>query len=126
MKSKTQKLVICLVSSWLVVFGVLPLLLLVGASFLVQDPLDFFKLGFSLDAYRRLADSAYLEVVLRSVKLAAVTTALCLAAGYPFAWFTVRLSRSSRIMVLILLMIPFWTNSLVRTYAIRLVLGTQG
>jgi spermidine/putrescine transport system permease protein len=126
MKSKTQKLVICLVSTWLVVFGVLPLLLLVGASFLVQDPLDFFRLGFSLDAYRRLADPAYLEVVLRSVKLAAVTTALCLAAGYPFAWITARLSRNSRIVVLILLMIPFWTNSLVRTYAIRLVLGTQG
>lgn len=126
MKSKTQKLVIGLVSSWLILFGVLPLLLLVGASFLAQDPLDFFRLEFSLDAYRQLVDPAYLEVMLRSVKLAAITTTLCLAAGYPFAWMTARLSRSSRIAVLILLMIPFWTNSLVRTYAIRLVLGTQG
>lgn len=126
MKSKTQKLVIGLVSSWLILFGVLPLLLLVGASFLAQDPLDFFRLEFSLDAYRQLVDPAYLEVMLRSVKLAAITTILCLAVGYPFAWMTARLSRSSRIAVLILLMIPFWTNSLVRTYAIRLVLGTQG
>ena len=126
MQSRTQKLVIGLVSSWLVIFGVLPILLLVGASFLVQDPVDFFRLGFSFDSYRQLVDPVYLEVMLRSVKLALLTTILCLAAGYPFAWITARLHRNYRAIVLILLMIPFWTNSLVRTYAIRMVLGTQG
>jgi spermidine/putrescine transport system permease protein len=119
-------MVIGLVSSWLILFGVLPILLLVAASFLEQDPADFLRLTFTLDAYRQLADPAYLEVMFRSMRLAAVTTILCLAAGYPFAWITARLHRNGRIAVLILLMIPFWTNSLVRTYAIRLVLGTQG
>jgi spermidine/putrescine transport system permease protein len=126
MKSRTRQLVIGLVSSWLILFGVLPILLLVGTSFLAQDPIEFMRYDISLDAYRQLADPAYLEVILRSVKLAAFTTFFCLVIGYPFAWLTARLSKKSRTVVLILLMIPFWTNSLVRTYAIRMVLGTQG
>ncbi len=126
MKSRTRQIVIGLVSSWVILFGVLPILLLVGTSFLAQDPIDFFRLGFSVESYRQLADPVYLEVMLRSVKLAAMTTFFCLAIGYPFAWFTARLHKNTRTVVLILLMIPFWTNSLVRTYAIRMVLGTQG
>ncbi len=126
MKSRTRQLVIGLVSTWLTLFGVLPILLLVTTSFLGQDPIEFFRLGFSFDSYRQLADTVYLDVMLRSVKLAALTTFFCLAIGYPFAWLTVRLHKNSRTVVLILLMIPFWTNSLVRTYAIRMVLGTQG
>ena len=115
-----------MIGSWLVPFGVLPLLLLVVSSFLGQDPEAFFVLRLSLDAYRQLIDPGYLEVLLRSVRLALITTACCLVIGYPFAWLTARLDRRSRLLVLILLMIPFWTNSLVRTYAIRMVLGTQG
>jgi spermidine/putrescine transport system permease protein len=126
MKSKTRQIVIGLVSSWLILFGVLPILLLVGTSFLAQDPIEFFRPGLSFDAYRQLADPVYLEVMLRSVKLAALTTLFCLVVGYPFAWCTARLQKSSRTAILVLLMIPFWTNSLVRTYAIRMVLGTQG
>lgn len=95
MKSKTRQLVIGLVSSWLILFGVLPLLLLVATSFLTQDPIEFFRLGFSLDAYRQLLDPAYLEVILRSVKLAACTTFFCLAIGYPFAWLTARQPKNS-------------------------------
>lgn len=126
MRNKTQKTVIGLVTTWLALFGVLPILLLIGTSFLQQDPEHFFRLAFSLDSYRQLADPAYLAVMLRSLKLAVVTTLLCLAAGYPFAWYTARLGKKYRTLVLVLLMIPFWTNSLVRTYAIRMLLGTQG
>jgi len=126
MKSRTRTLIITLIGSWLVVFGVLPILLLLVASFLGQDPEAFFELSLSLEAYRQLVDPGYLRVLLRSVWLAVLTTVFCLLIGYPFAWLTVRLNRRSRMLVLILLMIPFWTNSLVRTYAIRMVLGTQG
>jgi spermidine/putrescine transport system permease protein len=118
--------VIGLVSSWLVLFGVVPLLLLVATSFLAQDPVEFFRVAPSLESYRQLLDPNYLAVTWRSVGFALTTTVLCLLLGYPFAWYTARLSRSSRVLVLVLLMIPFWTNSLVRTYAIRMVLGTQG
>ncbi|MEE4136188.1 MAG: spermidine/putrescine ABC transporter permease PotB [Desulforhopalus sp.] len=125
-RGSTQLLVIGLVSSWLVLFGVVPLLLLVATSFLAQDPVEFFRVAPSLESYRQLLDPNYLAVTWRSVGFALTTTVLCLLLGYPFAWYTARLSRSSRVLVLVLLMIPFWTNSLVRTYAIRMVLGTQG
>lgn len=126
MKSRTQRLVISLVASWLVLFGVLPILLLMIASFLTQDQQDFLRLPLSLAAYHQLLEPAYLQVLLRSLKLALITVALCLIVGYPFAWCTARLPRRWKTVILVLLMIPFWTNSLVRTYAIRTLLGSQG
>ena len=124
---RTETAVIGLISGWLLLFGVVPILLLVTSSFLTQDAAGFFRLSFSLASYRQLfLDPGYLEVMLRSTKLAALTTLCCLLAGYPFAWFTARLKKHQRVVILILLMIPFWTNSLVRTYAIRMVLGTKG
>lgn len=126
MKSRTQRLIIALVASWLVLFGVLPILLLLAASLLTQDHHDFLRWPPSLAAYRQLLDPAYLQVLLRSLKLALITVALCLAVGYPFAWCTARLPRRAKTVILILLMIPFWTNSLVRTYAIRTLIGNQG
>jgi len=126
MKNKTQRAIIALVGSWLVLFGMLPLLLLLAASFLTQDQQHFFRPTLTLASYRQLLDPVYLEVMLHSGQLAVITTFLCLLVGYPFAWFTSRLKVRYRTMVLVLLMIPFWTNSLVRTYAIRMLLGTQG
>ena len=126
MKNNTERAIIALVGSWLVLFGVLPILLLLAASFLTQDQQHFFRPALTLASYRQLLDPVYLEVMLHSGQLAVITTFLCLIVGYPFAWFTTRLKVRYRTMVLILLMIPFWTNSLVRTYAIRMLLGTQG
>lgn len=123
---RTETAVIGLVSGWLLVFGVVPILMLLTVSFLAQDSAGFFRFAFSLASYSQLLDPGYIDVVLRSLKLAAATTVCCLVAGYPFAWFTVRLNTTHRLAVLILLMIPFWTNSLIRTYAIRMVLGTNG
>lgn len=125
-ESKTKLFIIILVSGWLVLLGVVPLLLLIFTSFLAHDPITLVRFHFSLDAYRQLADPVYIQVIWRSLKLALVTTFFCLVLGYPFAWYTARLSARWRTAVLVLLMIPFWTNSLVRTYAIRMVLGTQG
>jgi spermidine/putrescine transport system permease protein len=125
MRTKTS--VIGLICGWLLLFGIVPILMLLTSSFLSQDATGFYRFPFSLTSYRQLfLDPGYLEVMLRSVKLAVLTTLCCLAAGYPFSWFTVRIPKRQRLVILILLMIPFWTNSLVRTYAIRTVLGTHG
>lgn len=125
-ESKTKFFIIALVSGWLVLLGVVPLLLLIGTSFLAHDPMQLVRWEFSTDAYVQLADPVYIKVIWRSLQLALITTFLCLVFGYPFAWYTARLSPGWRTTALVLLMIPFWTNSLVRTYAIRMVLGTQG
>lgn len=125
--SKTRFSIIVLISGWFILFGVIPLLLLVITSFLTMDPADLVRFSFSLKAYSQLLiDPSYMIIFIRSVKLALATTLLCLALGYPFAWYTARMTPKWRTSVLVLLMIPFWTNSLVRTYAMRMVLGTQG
>jgi len=125
--SKTRFSIIVLISGWFILFGVIPLVLLVITSFLTMDPANLVRFSFSLKAYSQLLiDPSYIIVFIRSVKLALATTLLCLGLGYPFAWYTARMPPKWRTSVLVLLMIPFWTNSLVRTYAMRMVLGTQG
>ena len=127
MPDKTRACIILLISGWFFLFGVIPLVLLVATSFLTMDPTDLVKFSFTLKAYFQLfVEPGYIVIFIRSVKLALATTLLCLSLGYPFAWFTARMTPKWRTSTLILLMIPFWTNSLVRTYAMRMVLGTQG
>ncbi len=126
MRSKTRNAIITLISLWVIVFGGVPLLLLLITSFLKQHPDDFLSLSFSLKSYYQLVDPVYGEVLLRSVRQAGLTTLLCLIVGYPFAWITCRLQSRYRLAVLILMMIPFLTNSLIRTYAVRILLGTNG
>jgi spermidine/putrescine transport system permease protein len=124
---KTRACIILLISGWFILFGVIPLVLLVATSFLTMDPADIVELSFTLKAYSQLfIEPGYIIIFIRSVKLALATTLLCLGLGYPFAWFTARMTPKWRTSTLILLMIPFWTNSLVRTYAIRMVLGAHG
>nr|WP_320192119.1 ABC transporter permease subunit [uncultured Desulfobacter sp.] len=124
---KTRACIILLISGWFILFGVIPLLLLVFTSFLTMDPADLVKFSFTLKAYSQLfIEPGYIIIFARSVKLALTTTLLCLGLGYPFAWYTARMPIKWRTSALILLMIPFWTNSLVRTYAMRMVLGAQG
>jgi spermidine/putrescine transport system permease protein len=124
---KTRACIILLISGWFILFGVIPLVLLVATSFLTMDPADLVEFSFTLKAYSQLfIEPGYIIIFIRSVKLALATTLLCLGLGYPFAWFTARMTPKWRTSTLILLMIPFWTNSLVRTYAIRMVLGAHG
>lgn len=126
MKSRVRTTNITIISFWLILFGGVPLLLLLVTSFLEQHPEQFFQLGFSAKAYLQLFNPTYLEIFIRSLRLAATCMFACLVIGYPFAWLTCRLPSRQRMVVLILLMIPFWTNSLIRTYAIRMLLGTKG
>lgn len=104
----------------------LPNLLVIGASFMTRDPSDFLSLPLTLDNYRRLMDPLYLQVFLHSLYMAAVTTVLCLLIGYPFAWALARVDKRWQTLLMFLLIVPFWTNSLVRTYAVKLLLASNG
>lgn len=126
MKGRVPGFTIGLISGWLALFGTVPIVLLLLASFLAQHPERFFDYSPSLSSYLQLLDPAYLAVLVRSLYLAGITTVICLALGYPFSWLSCRLPRRFRLAVLVLLMIPFWTNSLIRTYALRTFLGSQG
>ncbi len=82
--------------------------------------------GFSLENYRRVFDPVYLGVFARSVGYAALTTAICIVLGYPVAWTIARAGERWRTRLLLLVMIPFWTSFLIRTYAWITILKSEG
>ncbi|MDY6815795.1 MAG: spermidine/putrescine ABC transporter permease PotB [Pseudomonadota bacterium] len=118
--------VLVLVWGWLLFLVLAPNLLVVGASVMTRDPDTFISLPLNLDAYRQLFDPLYLEVFLHSLYMAAMTTLVCLLIGYPFAWALSKPGKQRQLLLIFFLIIPFWTNSLVRTYALKLILATNG
>lgn len=119
---------------WLVAFVVVPTGILLVYSFCQRDELGQIIYTFSWENYRRIfIDSdtgkfgtTYLTVFVRSVAYAGLTTVICLIMGYPVAWFIGRAPESRRNFLLMLVMIPFWTSFLVRTYAWITILSTEG
>ncbi|GAB4267920.1 spermidine/putrescine ABC transporter permease PotB [Deferrisoma sp.] len=117
---------IALAWGWLGAFVFLPTLLVVGLGFLERDEAALVRFSGSLAAYARLLDPLYLGVLLRSAGLALEATLWCLALAYPFAYLVARMPPRTRRLALVLVVVPYWTNSLVRAYAIRSALATQG
>ncbi|WP_417512638.1 spermidine/putrescine ABC transporter permease PotB [Marinobacter sp.] len=118
--------VLVLVWGWLLFLVLAPNMLVVGASVMTRAPSTFISLPLNLDAYRQLFNPLYLEVFLHSLYMAAMTTLICLLIGYPFAWALSRVEKRRQMLLIFLLIVPFWTNSLVRTYALKLILATNG
>lgn len=124
--SKFQNVVIATIVGWLVLFVFLPNLMIIVTSFLTRDDANFVQMVFSLDNYARLLDPLYAEVLLHSLNMALIATLACLILGYPFAWFLARLPHNVRPLLLFLLIVPFWTNSLIRIYGLKIFLSTKG
>lgn len=124
--SKFQNVVIVTIVGWLVLFVFLPNLMIIGTSFLTRDDASFVKMVFTLDNYTRLLDPLYFEVLLHSLNMALIATLACLVLGYPFAWFLAKLPHKVRPLLLFLLIVPFWTNSLIRIYGLKIFLSTKG
>ncbi|MGH9054057.1 MAG: ABC transporter permease [Acidimicrobiia bacterium] len=113
--------------SYLVVFFALPLLLVVVFSFASRGPFGRTILtDWSLRSYGRLLDPLVFQIFWRSGWLAALATIICLLIGYPFAYYIATRTPRVRNVLLVLVMVPFWTNFLVRTYAWRVILGSGG
>ena len=123
---KFKHIVISLAVGWLLVFVFLPNLMIIGTSFLTRDDAHFVSLVFTLDNYARLADPLYAQVLIHSLNMALIATLTCLLLGYPFAWFLASLPARIRPLLLFLLIVPFWTNSLIRVYGLKLFLSTKG
>ncbi len=82
--------------------------------------------AFSADGLRYLLSPETLRLLLRSLRIAAISTALCLAIGYPVAYFIAGCAPRTRNLLLFLVVLPFWTNLLVRTYALMFLLRPAG
>lgn len=115
-----------LLPAWLVLFTLVPTLMVVAVSFLTRDEAGFIAAIPTLENYQRLLDPLYLKVFLKSALTAGLATLICLLIAYPFAWLLSRLGSTRRSILLTLVIVPFWTNSLVRVYAVRGLLAAKG
>lgn len=111
---------------WLGLFTLLPTAMVAVVSFLRRDEAGLIAPVATPDNYLRLLDPLYLKVLGHSLGMAGIATGLCLAVAYPFAYLLSRMRPGWRPVLLTLVIIPFWTNSLVRTYAVRSLLAAQG
>lgn len=125
-KFSLQNAIITLIVSWLVLFVLIPNVMIIGTSFLTRDEANLIEMTFTLDNYARLIDPLYAKVLLHSFYMAIVATLICLVIGYPFAYIVAKMPAKWRPFMLFLVIVPFWTNSLIRTYGLKIVLGTQG
>lgn len=119
------------------VFMIAPLGIAIVYSFMTANPYGGVTMPLTFDAYiqflfqRDFDDSlvfswSYIVIILRSVYLAVATTALCLILGFPVAWYIVCQSAEKRRVLLFLVTLPFWINTLIRTYCWVLILRDEG
>ncbi|EGV1831890.1 spermidine/putrescine ABC transporter permease PotB [Vibrio parahaemolyticus] len=125
-KINLQNAIITLIVGWLTLFVLVPNLMIIGTSFLTRDEANLIELTFTFDNYLRLLDPLYAKVLMHSFYMAIIATLLCLIIGYPFAYIVAKMPEKWRPFMLFLVIVPFWTNSLIRTYGLKIVLGTQG
>jgi spermidine/putrescine transport system permease protein len=111
---------------WAAAFVVAPAAIMLAYSFGRRGTLGGVVAEFTLDNYAAAFSGTYLQILLRSAAYAALTTLICLVAGYPVAWRIGRAGPRRRERLLLLVMVPFWTSFLIRTYAWVTILKSEG
>jgi spermidine/putrescine transport system permease protein len=111
---------------WLSLFFIIPLLIIFIYSFLDRGTYGGIEWTFQIDNYIRFADPLYLRIFGRSLMIAVVTTTICLILGYPMAYWIASRSPRTRNTYMLLVMLPFFTNFVVRTYALRFIMVREG
>ncbi len=111
---------------WAIVFVFVALLYILALSLRTSGPNMTVLPQLTLDNYARLFAPQYLKVLLSSLELALLTTATCILVGYPFGYFMARLLPKARNLVMLLVIVPFWTNALIRIYGWRILLIAGG
>jgi spermidine/putrescine transport system permease protein len=124
---KFQYFSISLVWIWLAFFALIPNILVIVTSILAQsNDADFIRLQLTGANYSHLINSIYFKIFIHSFYLAGEVTLLCILLGYPFAYILARMNTAYKGLLLLLVIIPFWTSSLIRTYSIVVLLKAKG
>lgn len=121
-----KKFSLTIIWLWLLLFACIPLSATFVTSVLTHDIVNLVALKPTLENYLHLFNPAYFRILLQSVYLAATCTIICLIIGYPFAYIIARNRGRYQSLLLLLVIIPFWTSSLIRTYAIMAILKAKG
>ena len=107
-------------------FVVGPLLYMVALSFATNGSSSSTIWSFTLENYKKIAEPVYLKSFVQSFQLAITSTLLIVLMGYPFGYFMAKLSAKRKKRMMLLIMIPFWTSSLIRMYGWILILQAKG
>ena len=107
-------------------FVVGPLLYMVALSFATNGSGSSTIWSFTLENYKKIAEPVYLKSFVQSFQLAITSTLLIVLMGYPFGYFMAKLSAKRKRRMMLLIMIPFWTSSLIRMYGWILILQAKG
>ena len=110
---------------WMGLFFAAPLVIVCGYSFLTRGEYGGVEQPWTIENFKRLADPLYLAILWRSVWIASLATALCACFGFPLALF-ISLAGRRKNLYLQLVLLPFWTSFLVRTYAWLFILRDTG
>ena len=112
--------------AWITIFLFIPCLIVISYSFFERGVYVGIEYNFNFDNYFRVAEYTYLKILLNSAKIAFLSATIAVLIGYPAAYF-IHLSPSKYQMILLfLVMLPFWSNYLIRTYAWMVLLNNQG
>jgi spermidine/putrescine transport system permease protein len=111
---------------YLLVFMVLPLILVIVLSFLARGNYGDIVYKFNISNYTRLFDTLYLKILGYSLQVGLETTIISLLVGYPLAYYIARAPARQRSLLLFLILLPFWTNFIIRIYAWIMILRAEG
>lgn len=111
---------------WLLIFVLCPLIYIFIISFFKRSAYGGINPLFNLGNYQKLFSQLYLQIFGISILIASATTVLCFVIGYPFAYLLARSKSRHKSTMVMLMMLPFWTNSLIRTYGWITLLRNDG
>lgn len=112
---------------YLLLFFAIPLGIVFAYSFATRNRFGEAEFsGISFAAYAKLGEPIVRDILFRSLWLATLTTVICLVVAYPFSYYLATRSQTVRNVLLVFVMIPFWSNFLVRNFAWRVILGNDG
>jgi spermidine/putrescine transport system permease protein len=108
------------------IFFLGPLAILIAFSLATQTGFSSLTYGFDTSQYHRITESLYLNIFARTLIMAAIGSLLTIAVGYPVAYWMARYLSTYKLLALLILVVPFWTSFLIRTYALKIILDPHG
>ncbi len=114
------------VAIWLFLLIAIPLIYVLVLSFMSRDANGDVMIKFTLENYGKLISAEYLKIYAISMLIALISTMLCILISYPFAFYMANGTQQKKNIMMMLVIIPFWTNSLIRLYGWRTLLGAEG
>jgi ABC-type spermidine/putrescine transport system permease subunit I len=108
------------------VFFLGPMALLVAFSLATQRGFGSLSYGFDISQYRLIGNSLYTTIFARTLVMASIGSLLTIAVGYPLAYWMARYLTTYKMLALLLVVVPFWTSFLIRTYALKIILDPNG